>query len=840
MAAMPDLRMKRAIVSGFNRGRSRIRMNNSTHSLITHGSFSFGTGTFPQNKLIDMYVKCGSLVNARKVFDEMTQRDGFSWNILILAYRRHGYPHEALILFHDMQQTSVQPNQFTFASILPACAKIGDLKQGMVVHQSIMENGFMSDVLAVSALIDMYSKCGSIRKARELFDKMPQRNVVSWNSMIAGYAQYGILDEASRLFKEMPRQDVVSWNALITGYAQNGVFDEAARLFNEMPQRNVVSWNAMIAGYAQNGFVEKAFETFKQMQLAGLHPNSTTFASVLPACAKIRALDQGMTIHRNITESGFLSDVVVVSALVDMYSKCGSIWSARELFDKMPQRNVISWNAMIAGYAQNGLLDEASTLFEEMSQRNVVSWNAMIAGYAQNGVLDKSLRLFKEMPQRNLVSWNTMIAGYAQHGALGEALSFFIEMPTRNVVSWTTIIAGYAHNGFVEKALETFKKMHVAGVKPNTTTLTSILPACAKMGALEHGMDIHRRVIECGFSSDMIISSALVDMYAKCGRIHKARELFDKMPQRNVVSWTAMIAGYAMHGFREDALKLFELMKPSGTQPDHVSLVCVLFACSHVGLVDEGCKYFNDMIKSYCIMPTMDHYICMVDLLGRAGYLEETLNFIIKMPIKPAVTVWMSFLGACRSHKNIGLGLFIANLLFELDPKNTAPFVLLSNIFAEMGRWDDVQKVRRLMKDRGIKKMPGCSWIEVNKMVHAFCVGDRSHSQTHEIYATLEKLSQEMKAAGYSPDSRHALNDVVEEEKELFLCHHSEKLAIAFGLLNTAPGTTIRVVKNLRVCIECHTATKFISKIVERKIVVRDSNRFHHFTQGECSCGDYW
>ncbi|KAH9297549.1 hypothetical protein KI387_029231 [Taxus chinensis] len=810
------------------------------HSFITHRGFAFATNTFFQNKVINMYVKCGTLVDARKVFDEMTARDGFSWNVIIAAYRRHGYPHEALALFHQMQQTGVQPDQFTFASILPACAKIGALEEGIVIHQCIIEIGFWPDVLVASALVDMYAKCGSVQKAKELFDKMPQRNVVSWNAMISGYVQNGVLDEAFRHFQEMPGRDMVSWNVMITGYAQNGVLDEAYRLFNEMPVRNVVSWNAMIAGYAQNGLVVKALETFKKMQLVGVKPNSTTFASILPACAKIRALYQGMDIHQSIIESAVLSDVVAVSALIDMYAKCGSIQKARELFDKMPHRNVFSWNAMIAGYAQNGILDEALTFFKTMPQRNVVSWNAMITGYAQNGVLDESLRLFEKMPLRNMVSWNAMIAAYAQHGVLSEALRLFNEMPERNVVSWTTMIAGYTRNGFVEKALEAFKQMQSAGVKPNPMTFVSILPACAKMGALEQGMNIHQRVIEYGFLSDVLITSALVDMYAKCGSIHKARELFDKMPRRNVVSWTAIIAGYAMHGFRKDALKLFALMKHSGTYPDHVSLVCVLFACSHVGLVDEGCKYFSGMSKSFCIMPTMDHYVCMVDLLGRARYLEEALNFIIKMPIKPLLVVWMCLLGACRSHKNIGLGVFIATLFFELDPQNAAPYVLLSNIYAEMGRWGDVQKVRKSMKDRGIIKIPGCSWIEVDKTVHAFSVGDRSHPQTQEIYEKLEKLSQKMKVAGYSPNSRHVLIDVEGEEKELFLCHHSEKLAIAFGLLNMSPGTTIRVVKNLRVCIDCHTATKFISNIIAREIVVRDANRFHHFKQGQCSCGDYW
>ncbi|XP_057873990.1 pentatricopeptide repeat-containing protein At3g24000, mitochondrial isoform X1 [Cryptomeria japonica] len=665
--------------------KNALSQGKKIHSFIAHRRFAFATRTTFQNNLINMYVKCRSLLHARKVFDHMKERDSVSWNTIIAAYRRHGYLHEAVTLFHYMQHRGFQLDQFTFASVLAACAKMGDLEEGMGIHQRVMEGGFFSDVVVASALVDMYAKCGRIDKARELFDKMPQRNVVSWT--------------------------------------------------------------AMIVGYADSGFVGKALETFKHMQLAGVKADSSNFACILTACAQFGALEQGMNIHRVIIESGFSSDVVVASALVDMYGKCGSIDKARELFYKMPKRDVISWTAMIVGYAQNG---------------------------------------------------------------------------------------------FVEKALETFKEIQLEGVKPDSTTFTSILPACAKMGALEQGMGIHQNIIESGKFSDAEVLNALVDMYAKCGSIDKARDIFDKMPQRNVVSWNALIAGYAQNGLCKDALRMFELMKLSGTYPDIVSFGCVLFACSHASLVDEGCTYFNHMSNFYCITPTVDHYVCMVDLLARAGHIEDTLKFIIKMPVKPVVVMWMCFLGACRSHLNVGLGVFTAMLLFDLDPKNPATYVLLSNIYAEVGRWGEVQMVRRLMRDRGIKKIPGCSWIEGHKMVHAFCAGDRSHPQTQEIYAKLEKLAWEMKAAGYIPDSRQSLNDVEEEEKELFLCHHSEKLAIAFGLLNTPPGTTIRVVKNLRVCADCHTAAKFISKIVGREIVVRDANRFHHFKGGQCSCRDYW
>ncbi|XP_057843541.2 putative pentatricopeptide repeat-containing protein At3g23330 [Cryptomeria japonica] len=685
------------------------------HSHINDKGFIFSTNTLLQNKLLNMYDKCGRLVYARNVFEHMREPNIFSWNMIIAAYRKHELSQMAMALFHRMQLTPVQPDHFTFSSVIPICAHFGSLKHGLQIHGKIIRCGYQSEIFVMNTLIDMYAKCRNLHKARELFNKMHDT-------------------------------DMVSWNAMITGCVQNGVLDGAVTLFKEMSQRNVVSWTAIIAGYAQNGVVEKAIEFFKQMVLAGVKPNSLTFASILPGCAKIGALEQGMEIHQKVIESVSLSDVVV-TALIDMYAKCGSMQKAHTLFHELPQRDVVSWTAIIGGYAQNGLVDEA---------------------------------------------------------------------------------------------LKFFKKMQLVDVRPNSSTFASILPACAKFGVFEQGMEIHQKTTEHGFLSDSVIVTALVDMYAKCGRIRKARQLFDKTHHPNVSAWNAMIAGYAMHGYSNNALKLFELMNNSGTSPDHVSFICILFACSHAGLVDDACKCFNCMADSYCTMPTMDHYICMVDLLGRARYIEEALNFIIKMPIKPDVIVWMCLLGACRSHKNIELEEFVSTLLFELDPKNASPYVLLSNTYAEVGRWDDVQRIRKFMKESGIRKTTGCSWIEVHKMIHVFSVGDRSHPQTRMIYLRLEKLYLEMKAVGYIPDTRSVLNDVEEEEKEALICHHSEKLAIAFGLLNTPPGTTIRVVKNLRVCSDCHTATKYISKIIDREIVVRDAQRFHHFKRGQCSCGDYW
>eukprot|EP01018_Ginkgo_biloba_P001355 Gb_26130 [translate_table: standard] len=676
----------------------------------------------------------------------------------------------------DVMDQSV--DSLTYTWILQLCIKKKAWSEGKLIHVHMDERQFMPDRILRNTLLNMYARCGSLVDARRVFDEMPERDVCSWTVMIAAYSRHGLAGPALALFQEMQRTDI--------------------------------------------------------------QPNQFTFASVLPACANLAALEQGMEIHKNIIRCGFQSDLFLESALVDMYAKCGRIENARHVFDKMPHRDVVSWNAMIAGYAQNGHVDEALKLFQQMPKPDAFSWNTMIAGYAQNGRVDEALELFQKMPAPDVISWNGMIAGYIQIGLIDEALKLFEEMPERDVASWTALIAGYLQNGQGAEALKFFRQMQHAGVKPEPRTFASVLPACANLAALEQGIGIHEDIIRSGFQSEVFVESALIDMYAKCGTIKNARTVFDKMPHRDVVSWNAMIAGYAMHGCAVEALELFAQMQHSGMNPDHVTLVCVLSACCHAGLVDEGWRYFACMSQYYHITPAMEHYGCMVDLLGRAGHLDEAEDFVNKMPIKPDGTVLRSLLSACRVHNNIELGERLAKRLFELDPENAAPYVLLSNIYAAAGRWDDIENVRRMMKDRRVKKTPGCSWIEVNKQIHAFLVGDKSHPQTQMIYAKLETLSRQMKEAGYVPDTKFVLNDVKQQQKEQILCHHSEKLALTFGLINTSPGTTIRIIKNLRVCGDCHSAIKFVSKIVVREIVVRDAHRYHHFKDGLCSCGDYW
>ncbi|GLJ24805.1 hypothetical protein SUGI_0474350 [Cryptomeria japonica] len=488
-------------------------------------------------------------------------------------------------------------------------------------------------------------------------------------------------------------------NLLIIMYDKLGSLADARKVFEEMPERNVVSWTAMISGYARYGFGKEAIEFFRQMKKNGIQPNQFSYSSMIPVCARMVALGHGKEVHCDIIKAGFESSVFVASSLIDMYRKCRNTEDACKVFDKMPKRNVVSWTAMVAGYAQSGCLDKALELFERMPERNVVSWTAIIAGCAQNGQFHEALKLFWEMPERHLTSWNAMISGYAQHDYFAEAL-------------------------------ELFRQMQSTGVKANSVTLTSLLPACACLAALRQGREVHEDIIRSGFLSDVFVGNALVDMYAKCGSIEDAQKLFSRMTKRDVVSWSSLIVGYAMHGSAYDALQLFKQMQCSGTKPDHITFVGVLSACCHAGLVSDACHYFRCMSKDYHIRPSVEHYTCMVDLLGRAGHLNEAWDIIQMMPMKADAIVWGALLGACQIHSNVELGEIAAERLFEMDPENPAHYVLLSNIYASVGRWDGFKRVRRMMKDRKVKKTPGLSWIGVNNKVNTFVVGNMLHPYT--------------------------------------------------------------------------------------------------------------
>lgn len=437
---------------------------------------------------------------------------------------------------------------------------------------------------------------------------------------------------------------------------------------------------------------------------------------------------------------------------------------------------------------------------------------------------------------------NTMVHMYCCiRGGVEFARQVFDEMVDKDSVTWSAMIGGYEKSGMSSEAVGLFREMQVLGVPPDEVTMVLVLSACSDLGALELGKWVESYVDKGNFSKSVELCNAIIDMFVKCGDVDKAIKLFRGMKKRTIVSWTCVIVGFAMHGRGLEAIALFEEMRGSGTIPDDVTFIGLLSACSHSGLVDEGRSYFSLMVNEFSIVLKIEHYGCMVDLLSRAGLVNEALEFIQAMPIEPNPVIWRTLIAACRAQGELDLGERIMKKLIRKDPCNESNYVMLSNIYAKMSQWDRKNKIREEMDNKGLRKVPGSTMIELNGEIYEFVAGDRDHIvQYKEIYEMVDEIGREMRKAGYIPTATEVLLDIDEEDKEGALNLHSEKLAISFALLKTPPGTPIRIVKNLRVCVDCHSATKFISKVYNREILVRDRNRFHLFKDGKCSCKDFW
>ncbi|XP_054786147.1 pentatricopeptide repeat-containing protein At3g16610-like isoform X2 [Prosopis cineraria] len=686
-----------------------------------------------------------------------------------------------------MLKLRVRPSKFTFPFVIKACSGLQAMEIGREIHEHAEKLGLESDIYISTALVDLYAKCGDL--------------------------------------------------------------DEAQRLFNSMSHRDIVAWNAIIAGFSLHGLYDEMIQIVVQMQQAGIIPNSSTIVAVLPTVGQANALRQGKAIHGYSVRKIFSNDVVVSTGLLDMYSKCRHISYARNIFDMISEKNEICWSAMIGGYATCDSMKEALVLYDEMVFKNKmnptpVTLASILRACANLTELVKGKHLHCYTTKSGLdldaTVGNSLISMYAKCGILDDAIRFFNEMISKDKVSYSAIISGCVQNGSTEKALLIFRQMQLSGIDPDVVTMVGLLPACSHLAALQHGTCCHGYSVVCGFTAYISICNAIIDMYSKCGNIYISREVFDRMPRQDIVSWNTMIIGYGIHGLGTEALSLFHEFQASGLKPDDVTLLAVLSACGHSGLVMEGKYWFNAMTQDLDMKPRLAHYICMVDLLARAGHLDEAYTFIQRMPFEPDVRVWGALLAACRIHKNIEMGEEVSEKIQLLGPESTGNFVLMSNIYSSVGRWDDAARLRIIQRDQGYKKSPGCSWIEVSGVIHGFIGGDQSHPQSASINRKLEELLVQMKKFGYCADYSSSLHDVEEEEKEQNLLYHSEKLAIAFGILNINPRRPIVVTKNLRICVDCHTAIKFMTLITEREIIVRDATRFHHFKSGICNCQDFW
>ncbi|XP_010255010.2 PREDICTED: pentatricopeptide repeat-containing protein At2g22410, mitochondrial-like [Nelumbo nucifera] len=567
----------------------------------------------------------GNLSYARLVFDQIAEPNRFMWNSLIRGYSKSNFPREVFPLYHRMRGLGLSPNEFTLPFVLKACASELAYRESLLIHADAIKLGIGSQVCVQNALLSVYTACGSIESSRSVFDDIVDRTLVSWNSMIGGYSKMG--------------------------------------------------------------FCKEAFSLFQEMRDLGLEPDEFTLVSLLSVCAQTENFDLGRYVHFYIEITGTSIDLFVRNAIVDMYAKCGHLHLAQKYFDRMPDRNVVSWTSIVSACARNGLFDQAQKMFDQM-------------------------------PTKNVVSWNSMISCYVQHGKCREALDLFTQMLNSRV-------------------------------EPDEVTLVSILAACSQIGDLITGKETHIYISNSSITPSIALCNSLIDMYAKCGPVDTALDLFNQMPEKNLVSWNVMIGGLAMHGRGLDAVKLFEKMLKNGVAPDGFTFVGVLNACSHSGFVDMGRYYFDIMTHVYGVPHEIEHYACMVDLLGRGGHLEEAVKLIGGMPVRPDVVIWGALLGACRIHGNVEIGKQVLKQILELEPHSGGLHVLISNIYSEAQRWGDVKNVRKLMKDNGIKKDKALSVIEIDGHVHEFMVEDKSHENSSNIYSMIYQLTNHLRSIGY-------------------------------------------------------------------------------------------
>lgn len=587
----------------------------------------------------------------------------------------------------------------------------------------------------------------------------------------------------------------------------------------------------------------RSINAMKSLENHGLMADCVAYSELIKCCIFYKAIEEGKLVHKHLLSNGHKPKSFLLSMLVNMYVKFSLLGEAEKLFDEMPERNVVAWTTMISAYSNAKISHKALEflilMLREGVRPNMYTFSSVLR--ACDGLL--SLRqvhcgLFKYGLESDVFVRSALIDVYAKWGELDNALAVFEEFVTGDLVVWNSIIGAFAQNSDSDEALSLFKRMKKAGFPPEQATLTSTLRAVTGLSLLELGRQVHVHVLK--YDQDLILNNALLDMYCKCGGIDDARLFFSQMKERDVISWSTMIIGLAQNGFSREALNLFEMMKLSGTKPNYITIVGVLFACSHAGLLEEGWYYFQSMKKLFGVDPGREHYGCMIDLLGRAGKLDDAVRLLHEMHCEPDEVTWRTLLGACKIHKNADIAIYAAKQILKLEPDDVGTYILLSNIYENSQRWEDAMSLRKTMRERGLRKEPGCSWIEVDKRIHAFIFRDMSHPQIDDIIRELNQMVLKLRGVGYVPDTNFIMQDLEGEQKEDSLQYHSEKLAVVFGLMSLPRESVIRIRKNLRICGDCHLFAKLVAKTEKRSIVIRDQVRYHHFQDGSCSCADYW
>ncbi|KAK7270165.1 hypothetical protein RIF29_23111 [Crotalaria pallida] len=732
-------------------------------------------------------VSSGSMQHALTLFDKMPHSDTFLWNVMIRGYTDHGLFQDAINLYLRMRCQGVRTDNFTYPFVIKACGVLLELAEGEKIHGNLVKLGMDADVYICNALIVMYGKHGHIGSASKVFDEMLVRDLVSWNSIITAYS-------------------------LVQQHS------------------NSLKW-------------------FREMLRVGVWPDKFSLIIALEACSLCVYRLGGREIHCFALKLGFELDIMVQTSLVDMYCKCGMLSYAERVFGRICFRNVVAWNAMIGGYALNGQPLQALASLKKMLKDdklavdNVTLIN-LLPSCAQVGAVlqGKSIHglAIRKGFLPHLVLETALLDMYGEFGILKLAELIFNQMMDKNLITWNAMIALYVQNERNRKALKLFEELLSGNLKTDTVTVASILPAYAKLASSRECRQIHGYVMRLNFHSNTFVSNSIIYMYASSGDLATARTIFDQMSCRDITSWNTIMMAYAIHGMGRISIELFSDMKERGIQPNDSTFVSLLTSCSNSGMVNDGWTYYNSMKQDYGIEPKIEHYGCMLDLIGRTGNLDQAMSFIEEMPLLPTARIWGSLLNASRNKGNIELAELAAERILSISHDNTGCYILLSNMYAEAGKWEKVGRVKSIMKKLGTEKTLACSSVHTKFQLHRFINQDKSHIESDMIYNVLGIISRN---TGHTR-CIHGVNKFkpsdLARKKANLPENHSVRLAVCSGLISTALGNPVLVRKNTRICQDCHIFVKRTSEITKREIIVGDSKVFHHFIEGHCSCADYW
>ncbi|MCO5554783.1 hypothetical protein L7F22_008318 [Adiantum nelumboides] len=748
------------------------------------------------NALIDMYTKCGFMQDAQSLFNCLPVQDEVSWGTLIAGFVTQGNPEQGFVYFDQMQQQGLKPNSSNFSCLVKACGLLKDLLQGMQIHHLFLVTKAALDMVVCSSLIDMYLKCEALQEARNVFNTLAFKDLISWGSMILGYCTLGHGSAALELFGQMQRFGMKPDNAILISlvkacgdidslddlmlmhhyvleikinpdgsvkgtltdiYAKSGCMKEAFVIFGGLQNRDPISWCSMIAGFMIQGHETLALDLFQKMQFLGMEPNRVVLLCTLQACGSLGFLYQSRIIHDKIVRSNLELDVAIANTLIDVYSKCGSLETACKVFKTLSTLDAVPWCTMLAGYVMHGQSLKALQLFLKLQdngmEMNTFVFSSILKACGTLKEVDKGRCFHNEIIsgflETDLVVGNSLILMYSRQGYLEDAYWVLKNLHKRDAVSWAIIIAGHSEYGCGLLAMQDFEEMQDEGVHPSTAALICTLKACGSIGALPQGRIVHNLVVLGELEKDAVVGSTLVELYSRSGSIAEAWQVLGELPHQDAVAWGALIAGCAHQGNTRLAMFYFHIMLGKGIKPDSGVFTGLLAACSQQGSVEEGQYFFRSMLIVFNVSPGLQHYSCIINLFGRAGLFDQAKDIIDIMPVYPDVVIWMSLLTSCRTYTNVTVAKWCFDELLKLEVVDAACYILMSNIYSDANLWQDAKRVRQLIYSLDARKQQGIAWLKVDSVVHEFEVGGQNNPQSEDVCVKLDKLAKLWRIEGY-------------------------------------------------------------------------------------------